>query len=78
MGNVNCAFARNTYTQIMENSFIIETLLSGRLNLQFSKSFGASKLFILTTCKYYLYQKNYKVLIIIFNKNMYKICMEKV
>lgn len=49
MGNVNCAFARNTYTQIMENSFIIETLLSGRLNLQFSKSFGASKLFILTT-----------------------------
>lgn len=36
------------------------------------------KLFILTTCKYYLYHKNYKVLIIIFNKNMYKICMEKV
>lgn len=49
MGNVNCAFTRNTYTQIIENSFIIKMVLSGRLNLQFNKSFGASKLFILIT-----------------------------
>lgn len=49
MRNVNCAFTRNTYTQIIENSFIIKMVLSGRLNLQFNESFGASKLLILIT-----------------------------